>query len=154
MKFRIIILLFLMLMTRACFDTSLEFEDHYKVVVEAYLYKDRDVKNIKLSSMISFGEDTTGGTAISDAFVTLEREGEFWQLLENESTPGTYFLDDEFIMEPGDSFNLSVTLEETVISAATLMPNYPPSIQISASSIGIPNAFEKTYAIPSQKASA
>ena len=37
-----------------CYDTELVFEDQYKTVLEAYLYVDKEVKNIRLSNMISF----------------------------------------------------------------------------------------------------
>ena len=133
------ITIFLMISLLAgCYDTELVFEDQYRAVVEAYLYVDKEITNIKISSMISFGIDSTGGESITDAGITLERSDQAWSLVHNPSDPGTYYLDNSPVLVPGDTIRLRVELEEEILTAETLIPGNPPSVHMSASSIGIP----------------
>ena len=69
-----LIILALLPLVSACFDSELEFVEQYEPVVEAYLYVGKDLKDVYLSSMISFGSDSLGGEDITDALVILEGE--------------------------------------------------------------------------------
>ncbi len=134
---RIIIFLLLPLLA-GCFDTELVFEDQYKAVVEAYLYVDRDISKINISSMISFGEDSTGGEKITDAQVLLGRSKEEWRYMHDDAIPGTYYLDECPVLVPGDTFRLMVTLDDEILTAETVIPETPATVAMSSSTVYIP----------------
>ncbi|MDX2432617.1 MAG: DUF4249 family protein, partial [Bacteroides sp.] len=115
------ILLFLPFLT-GCFKADLVFEDQFEPVVEAYLYVDKEVNNIKLSSMISFSSDSSGGENITDAFISLEGENLVWNLLHDDSNPGSYYLDESPVFTPGDTIVLKVELEDELLTAQTVIP--------------------------------
>ncbi len=131
------ILLFIPMLT-ACFNSELEFEDQFEPVVEAYLYVDKNVENIKLSTMISFGTDSSGGHMITDANISLERELSAWNLVHNDSVPGTYYLEESPSFAPGDTLKLIVGLADEVLLATTVVPGNPPPVSLSSGSIYIP----------------
>lgn len=130
-------LLFIPFIT-ACFSSELEFEDQFEPVVEAYLYVDKEVDKIKLSSMISFGTDSSGGEAITDATITLERELSAWNLVHNDAVPGSYYLEESPVFTPGDILNLSIGLADEVLTATTIVPDNPPAVSISSRNLYIP----------------
>jgi len=121
-----------------CFSSELDFEDQFQPVLEAYLYMDKQVTDIHLSSMISFGSDSSGGDQITDADIYLDGENSSWKLVHDDSRPGFYA--SEFIPEmiPGDTFKLRIELEEGDLSAQTVIPRDPPAVSMSASNIYIP----------------
>jgi len=134
---RIRIFLLLPLLT-GCYDTELVFEDQYRVVVEAYLYVDRDISKIYISSMISFGEDSTGGEKITDARVLLGRDNTNWTFTHDDSVPGTYYLDESPALVPGDTFRLTVELDDAILTAETVIPETPAAVTMSSGTIYIP----------------
>jgi len=130
------ILLFIPFMT-SCFESDLEFEDQFEPVLEAYLYVDKEFENVKLSSMISFGTDSSGGDMISDAIICLENHLSSWTLIENDSLPGFYSLEETPVYSPGDSLKLNVELDDDVLTARTVIPGNPPAVTKSSGSIRI-----------------
>jgi len=131
-------LLLLIPFLTGCFESELEFEDQFEPVVEAYLYVDKAVENIKLSSMISFGSDSSGGEMITDAIISLENDISTWTMIHDESVPGNYYLVDSPVFSPGDSLKLTVELDEEILTASTVVPGNPPAIRKSSGSIYIP----------------
>lgn len=122
----------------ACFNSELEFEDQYEPVLEAYLYVGKEVDNVYLSSMISFGSDSSGGEMITDARIMLESESDSWALVHDDAIPGRYYLEDIPALIPGETFQLRVEMQEEILSAQTVIPADPPPVTMSASSIYIP----------------
>lgn len=137
MKKYLVLLGFVPLLS-ACFDSDMEFEDQYKPVVEAYLYVNKEVSNVYLTSMISFGTDSLGGESITDARVVLEGEADSWVLFHDDSVPGRYYMEEQPAMVPGDIFHLTIELEEEILNAATVIPEAPPAVSMSSHSIWIP----------------
>jgi len=133
-----LVIIMLVVLLNGCYDSTLVFEDQYRVVVEGYLYMDRPVRNIDLTSMISFGNDSTGGEAITDAVVSIEINDNAWLLQENDSVPGNYEAGGTVDMSPGDSVILHIEYQGEVLSATTVIPDDPPTVNMSATSIEIP----------------
>jgi hypothetical protein len=125
-------------MVWGCYDSKLEFEDQYRIVVEAYLYAGANLTEINLTSMISFGNDSTGGEGIQDAMITLSKPSVSWILLENSDSPGNYYPQEPIPMEPGDTFSLRIEVDELLFQSRTVVPEIPPQVSLSASSIPIP----------------
>lgn len=134
---RCFILLGFVPLLSGCFDSDLVFEDQYEPVVEAYLYVDKKVDNVYLSSMISFGADSLGGESITDALVILEGERESWILVHDDAIPGRYFMEEMPEMAQGDTFRLGIELGEETLSAVTVIPDEPPDVTMSTQTIYI-----------------
>ncbi len=134
---RFSIFLFLSILS-SCYKSELIFEDQYEAVVEAYLYVDKVDNQVKLTNMISFGSDTVGGEMITGAQITMHHKPDSWILTHNDSIPGTYYLEEELTMTAGDTFSLSVELDEEVLTAITIIPDNPPPVSMSAYRINIP----------------
>ena len=137
-KKNIILIILIIPFLTGCFDTELVFEDQFQPVVEAYIYVDKAITDIHLSSMISFGSDSTGGEKITDAQITLEGEEESWALVHDNYLPGHYYTEAAPDMIPGDTFSLWVELEDVTLAAKTVIPGDPPAVSMSASYINIP----------------
>ena len=135
---KFIILLGLIPLLTACFKADMEFEDQYEPVVEAYLFVNKEVGNIKLSSMFSFGADSLGGESITNAEVVLEGEENSWVLMHDDSIPGRYYMEDQPEMFPGDTFRLRVELNDKSLSAVTVIPEVPPAVSMSSTSVSLP----------------
>lgn len=133
-----IVLLGLLPLLTGCFKADMEFEDQYEPVVEAYLYVNKEVGNINLSSMTSFGADSLGGESISDARVLLEGEDDSWVLIHDDSIPGRYYMEEQPEMIPGDTFRLSIELSGESLNAVTVIPDEPPAVTMSSASIYVP----------------
>ena len=135
---KILSILFAIPLCTGCFNSELVFEEQYQPVLEAYLYVDKKVTDIHLSSMISFGSDSSGGEKITDARISLEGEGASWTLTHDESIPGHYYSEATPDMTPGDTFRLRVEMEDRILSARTVIPLNPPAISMSATHTYIP----------------
>lgn len=126
------------LVLTGCYVSELVFEDQYRIVVEAYLYAGANQAGISLTSMISFGNDSTGGEAIDNAIITLSKPAGSWVLLHNSDSAGYYYPEEPIPMEPGDTFSLKIEVDDAILCARTVVPEVPPEITLSASSISIP----------------
>ena len=135
---KFIILLGLIPLLTACFKADMEFEDQYEPVVEAYLFVNKEVGNINLSSMISFGADSLGGESITNAEVLLEGGENSWVLMHDDSIPGRYYMEEQPEMLPGDTFRLRVELNDKSLSAVTVIPEVPPAVSMSSTSVSLP----------------
>ena len=130
----------LLLPLTGCFDTELVFEDQYRVVVEAYLYVGKPTTSFNLTGMISFGNDSTGGEPVTGAMMVLEHGATSWYLPHNPASPGNYFLDQKLSLAPGDTCKLTVELDDETLTAFTVVPDNPPAVSMSTSSLIIPSA--------------
>lgn len=133
-----IIIMIIVPLLQACYDASLEFEDQFQPVVEAYLYVGKDLENVYLFSMISFGADSLVSEKITDAEVVLEGETDSWALMHNDSVPGLYYLLDTPVLRPGENYQLQIENGGEVLSASTVIPDDPPQITMSSTSLYIP----------------
>jgi len=133
-----LILIGLILLLNGCFDSELVFEDQYEPVVEAYLYVNKEVDNVYLKSMISFGTDTLGGESITDARVLLEGESDSWVLIHDDSIPGRYYMEGIPEMTPGDIFRLKIELDDENLNAVTVIPEEPPEVTMSSTVMYVP----------------
>ncbi len=131
-------LLALFLLLAGCYDTKLVFEDQYRIVVQSYLYVGVGESVTVLSSMISFGNDSTGGDPISGAVITISGDSEEWMYWEIDTVPGTYMLENAPEFVPGEAYALHIETSDYLLEASTVIPESPPELHMSATSISIP----------------
>jgi hypothetical protein len=134
---KIILFLIFPIILGGCFTSDLEFEEEYLVVVEAYLYAGANLTDINLTSMISFGNDSTGGEGIEDATVTLSDGSDTWVLGDNPDSSGSYIPSETIPVESGDLFEIQVEVDDIILNAQTLVPGLPPDISMSSTSLSI-----------------
>jgi hypothetical protein len=121
-----------------CFNSEIEFEDQYMIVVEAYIYSGANLADINLTGMISFGNDSTTGEGIEDATVTLRNTSGQWLLQHNPDSSGNYIPAEDISVQPGDTFHLLIESGDILLQSSTIVPEAPPIINLSASSLYIP----------------
>jgi hypothetical protein len=121
---------------QGCFDSELVFEDQFIPVVEAYIYEGKAIERVKVSSMISFGDDTTGGTPIEDLAIYLYRGDESWDFVWQEED-STYALEEMVAIAVGDSFSLQLEVDGLQIESETVVPEAPPAVSMNKNSIRI-----------------
>jgi hypothetical protein len=140
---KLLILALLVLFT-GCYQTDLVFEDQYRIVVESYLYVGTLDRSVTLTSMISFGNDSTGGEGIADALVTLTGNSGEWVFKSTDSGPGNYILESGPELVPGDTLQLRVEILDQRLHASTVIPAPPPPVTMSSSSMTIPKVEDMT----------
>ena len=120
----------------SCYDTEIYFEDQFIPVVQGYLDNNEDSVNIKVTEMLSFGDDSTGGQGITGLNILLENReaNEFYYLTESDSI-GEYYYPEGIEITASDSFHLSFEHNGELISAATVVPELPPLVNISTDTI-------------------
>ena len=90
--------------------------------------------------MISFGSDSIGGEMIKDAAIFLKQGSNSWVADQDESNPGTYYLEESPVLIPGDTFRIEVELDDEILAATTVIPKSPPAVSLSSGSLYIPKA--------------
>ncbi|MFZ5941526.1 MAG: DUF4249 family protein [Bacteroidota bacterium] len=132
------------LLLSGCYDTDLVFEDQFVPVIQGYLYINKPVEDIRITKMISFGDDTTGATGISNAIVTLQRGSETWTLVNNTADTSYYYSEDEIGIQPGDTFYLQAVIDDMILTSTTIVPPLPPAMTLSSTRLEIPQAEDMT----------
>jgi hypothetical protein len=133
-----LLILMIPIVLGGCFSTDIEFEDQYLIVVEGYIYSGANLAGINLTSMISFGNDSTPGEGIEDAAVTLWNNTGEWLLQHNPDSSGNYIPGEVIPVQPGDTFHLLIETGDLVLESSTVVPAMPPAINLSADSLYIP----------------
>ncbi len=119
-------------------NLSLSGED--LVVVQAYLYAGQPVEEIRVASTVPLDVDTTEAPAVSDAAVTLIKDGQRYTLAPTTDRPGYYHYDgSDLTVAPGDQFGLEVGYFGKVATAETTVPLPPEGVTISAEELTLPD---------------
>lgn len=109
-------------------------------VVEAFIYEGESVDDIYLKKTVPFNnENTNEPEFISDAIITVSRNGQDFVLSPLTDQPGRYFYDgNDLSVNIGDNYQLTFEYEDRIISSTTTIPNKPEGVAISPESIEIP----------------
>jgi len=92
------------------------------VVVEAYLYADEPVDDIRLTTVVSIDSEDSLAAPINDADVRLVKDGVTYALT-SSGTDGTYFYGgDDLVVATDDVFRLDIDRGSTHITAETTVP--------------------------------
>lgn len=108
------------------------------IVVRGYLYAGKPVDDVQLTSSIAIGAADTVGPPISDAAVTLERNGVAYSLTSDPSRPGYYvYTGSDLQVGGGDQFSLRVVRGDVELSATTTVPSRPQAITVSTDTLPV-----------------
>jgi len=116
----------------SCEDTTISENENELLVVTAYLYEGQPVKNIQLTKTLSLGSEDTIATAITDATITLMKNGKSY-LLENDIDEEGYYVYNGFDLNVNsyDHFKIEILFEDQVISGETEVPFKPQNMNLS-----------------------
>jgi hypothetical protein len=106
------------------------------IVVQAFLYAGEPVIDVRLSEVIPLGSTDSVGAPITDARVTLVRNGVPYLLMASPGDSGFYhYPGTDLVVSEGDQFELVVVREGTTVTANTTVPRAPASISLSSSEV-------------------
>lgn len=112
----------------SCSETGTDPEEDL-IVVRAYLFSGEPVQDIFLSSPVLIGDEATEGPPITDAMISLTRDGTLYPLEHNSARPGQYsYPGNDLLPGPGDVFSLDITGVGSHVSASTVVPPAPISV--------------------------
>ena len=108
-------------------------------VIEAFLFAGEPVDDIQVTSTIPFSSTDTIGTAINDAEIQLMKNGLSY-LLRSNGEDGTYYYEgDDLSVDPGDQFTFIMEYLGQTITAETIVPPAPSSVELDTMIFEVPN---------------
>lgn len=121
----------------ACEDVP-DFEPDDTPVVEAFLYANNPVDDIKITKLVPFGADTNN-LEVNGLDIDIIWNGNTYPLQNNPSEDGKYFYagsDLEIIS--GETYQIQFDYEGKTISSSTTVPPAPTGTTLSKTSITLP----------------
>lgn len=117
-----------------CKDSSVsDNPQNSQLVVEAFIYSGEKIENINLSKTLPLGSEDTTGTPLSDAQITISKNGIGYKLTPNTALPGNYIYGgNDLTVEPGNVFSIEITYQGNKTTAITTVPQKPVNVNISA----------------------
>ncbi len=129
-------------MLLSCTEESPFIPDNEMVVVQAYLYADEAVRDIRLTSTLPIDADTSKAPPINDADVTLIKDGKRYLLSASPGDSGYYHYEgDDLTVNSGDLFKIEVNYKDEVITAETTVPDAPQGMVLSDTVLSIPDYY-------------
>ena len=135
MKTTSIILVFIALIYAGCNNNPVLPNDT-QVVLQAYLYANQPVRDIQVMSSIAIGSSDTTNTPISNAAVSLLRNGQRFPLSASTGSPGYYsYQGNDLTVTTGDDFRIEVVVSGQSVTAETVVPTKPEQIALSVQTV-------------------
>jgi len=112
--------------------------DTDEIVIQAYLYANKPVTDIKITTLALFDKPETQ-KPINNALVSLNKNGLDYDLSLSPGDSGYYsYKGKDLTVLPGDSFQLNVTYNGKTAFAKTIIPNAPQITYISVDILWVP----------------
>jgi hypothetical protein len=135
----------LMIFLSSCSDNVL-LPSEEQTVVQAYLYANQSTQSIDLSASYPIDTSSHSNTPITDAVVSLMKNGSSYRFSQAADVPGRYrYAGSDLKVQTGDVFGLRIERPGVVITSSTTVPPPPPGVQISADSMRFT---EETFTTP------
>ena len=124
----------------SCTEDSPFVSESNLVVVQAYLYADEPVRDIRLTSTLPLDADSTNAPPINDAQVILIKEGQRYVLDSSQGDSGYYhYSGNDLSVKSGDEFAIEIEYMDQIISSQTIVPEAPDDLAISGNTINVPS---------------
>ena len=121
-----------MAVAAACDDTPV-LPDTELLVVRAYLFAGQAVEDVQLTLAVPLSAEDQTIPPVTDAVVTLRRDGTAYALVPNPGLAGFYqYLGDDLTVEPGDVFDLEISFQGGSVTATTTVPSPPAGVALSS----------------------
>ncbi len=132
----------LLSMTLAACESDLEFiaPDPDIFVVQAFLFADEPVTDVTVTGVLPIDADSTElAPVISDATITLVRDGVRFELVATSGEPGHYsYPGSDLLIRVGDVFQLEAVVDGKMATAETVVPLPPIGLALSEDSLVAP----------------
>ncbi|OGJ95013.1 MAG: hypothetical protein A2487_11525 [Candidatus Raymondbacteria bacterium RifOxyC12_full_50_8] len=122
--------IFMVLMT-GCSNTGQNPQYVEMAVVDAYLFANEPLDDIRLSSLIPYGSEDTIGTPINDADITIKQNGRLYHLTSTGDSGLYRCADSDLVIEEGKTYEIEFKYYGKTISAKTTVPPKPEDVSIS-----------------------
>ncbi len=143
MKNTLIYLIFILLLSQACTDETVEVPFTETVVVAAYLYAGEPVTNINITRLIPFNADSTEVFYINDAEIDIIHNDLSYRLVLSEGDSGYYHYPGEDLqVTAGELYEFQMNYYNQEIGAQTIIPDIPVDISMTSSEIFIEPIYE------------
>jgi hypothetical protein len=115
-----------------CEESSPLLPETEQVVVKAYLYANEPVTDIQLTTTYAITSEDTAGLPINDAVVSLEKNGQRYQLVSTPGDSGYYhYAGNDLEVNIGDKFEIIVEYNGKAVTGETIIPPPPKNIALS-----------------------
>jgi len=132
--------IFLILSFISCTEDSPLIPDSDLLVVQAYLYANEPVTDIKLTSTVAIDADTSIAPPVNDADVTLVRNDQRFDLVLSPGDSGGYhYPGNDLVVEENDIFKIAIEYKNQNITAETYVPVPPVNMNISDTTLTVPD---------------
>lgn len=133
--------LFIFVFILSCSEDSPLVPDDSLIVVQAYLYANEPVTDIRITHTLSLDADSSNAPPINNADVYLTKQGISYVL---DPSPGDsgYYHNDSIQVSTGDEFSINIEYEDQSISGETIVPDAPVDVTISQQNMIIPADFD------------
>lgn len=123
-----------------CTNENPLISEEESIVVWAYLYSAEPVNSIRLTTTISLDSEESDPPPINNAFVTLIKDGKRYELVPSPGDSGFYHYEGtDLTVETFDEFSIEIEYLEKTVTAKTVVPESPAEVQISSSTMVIPD---------------
>jgi hypothetical protein len=110
--------------------------DNY--VVEAYIYSNEPVKNIKVTQTLSIQSTDTIAPPIKDATVVLKKSGIEYNLQFDDKSSSYFYPANDLEVKPNDVFDITIKSKNRIATASTVVPLATRGLNLSDNKIHIP----------------
>jgi hypothetical protein len=110
--------------------------DNY--VVEAYIYSNEPVKNIKITETLPIESTDTIAPTIKYATVVLKKANKEYQLQFDEKSSAYFYPANDLDVKPNDVFDITIKSKNRIATASTVVPLATKGLNLSDSKIHIP----------------
>ncbi len=130
-SFKLIILMLLAALFASCDVTAgLEDVNLDYLVIEGYLYSDRNITDIRLTAPVPMEEDTTG-LPVTDASVRLIKNERVYELVPRDNNGYYHYPGDDLTIKEGDHFRIEADYFGKTAFAETLVPFAPENVVVT-----------------------
>jgi hypothetical protein len=135
---RTLIILLGLLTSFTCLQCSEEVKTKDNFVVEAYLFSNENVKDIKINQVLSIESSDTIARPIEDATVILKKESQEYFLQFDKISKTYFYQGNNLQVKPNDLFEITVINKSRTATAATVVPQPTKGLLLSGDKINIP----------------
>lgn len=126
----------------SCEDVPDFQQDDTIPVVEAFLYVDDPVDDIKISEVIPFASGITDNE-VNGLDIEIIWNESIYPLLNSETGGGRYFYPgDDLEIRSGETYEIRFEYEGAIISSSTKIPSAPTGLNLSNSSLALPQLID------------
>ncbi len=124
-----------------CLQCSQEEKITDNYVVEAYLYSNERIKNIRITETLPIQSTDTIAPPIKDATVILKKLNKEYQLQYDNQSSSYFYPSADLEVKPNDAFEIMVKNKERTATASTVVPLATEGLNLSDTKILIPQIY-------------